>query len=307
MSPEALRPDGQAHGMPVELAAVDGTALGGTLFEPEAKPHTALVVGSATGVHQRFYARFARHAAGRGFVALTFDYRGIGKSAPHTLRGYAARYRDWGQRDIPGALDWLSDRYPGLPLTFVGHSTGGQQLGLAPNVQRLQAAVFVAVSTGYWAGMALRQKWLTLALWTVYVPITSRLWGYAPAKRLQMGEDLPAGVAREWGSWCLEPDYLAAYFDEDGRRASLDGAPFGPVHFDDVAFPIRAYCFTDDPIATRANVPPLLSLYTQADVDIRWVSPRSVNARTIGHLGFFRSRVGASLWDEALDWLGDPR
>ena len=292
-----------SHGEAVSFTAFDGTSLAGMLFRPDGGPHTALLINSGTGIPQRFYARFARHAAARGFVVLTFDYRGIGGSAPESLRGYEARYRDWGQRDVPGAIRWLDEHYPTLPLTVVGHSTGGQQLGLAQNVERVRAAVFIAVSTGYWRGMPARQKWLTLGLWKVYLPFVSRLYGYAPVRKLRLGENLPTGVAREWGAWCLEPDYFAAYFDDNGRYESFDGRPFGPIYFKEATFPIWAYYFTDDPIATQANVPPLLTLYERAEVQTHWVSPEALGVQGIGHLGFFHSGIGAGLWDDVLSWL----
>ena len=191
-----------------------------------------------------------------------------------------------------------------MPLVVVGHSTGGQQLGLAPNVGRVRAAVFVAVSTGYWRGMPAALKWLSLGIWKAYLPLASRLLGYAPARAIGWGEDLPAGVAREWGAWCLEPRYMAAFFDGAGRPTP-DGDPFGPVHFDEAAFPIRNYVPVDDPIATRANVPPMRALYDRADVETRWVEPADLGVGEVGHLGFFRSGVGAPLWDDALDFLLD--
>ena len=287
----------------VTFPARDGTPLAGTLHAPDGAPVAALVVNGGTGIPARFYGRFARRAAERGFATLTYDYRGVGGSAPDSLRGYDATYRDWGQLDVPGAIDWLTGRYPGLPLAAVGHSAGGQQLGLAPNVDRVRAAVFVTVSTGYWRGMPTRYRWLTLAIWKAYLPLASRLVGYAPARAIGWGENLPAGVAREWGAWCLEPDYMAATFDGTGRRPTPDGAPFGPTYFDRAAFPIRAYTFPDDPISTPANVPPMMALYDQATVEAVDTAPSELGVPEIGHLGFFRSDVGAPLWDGALDWL----
>ena len=287
----------------VTIGTADGVTLGGAVYEPDAPPRAALVVCGGTGIPARFYGRFAAHAAGRGLAAMTFDYRGVGASAPPSLRGSEIRYRDWGQRDIPAAIDWLGERYPDVPLVYVGHSAGGQQLGLAPNVDRVRAAVFVAVSTGYWRGMPAAYKWLTWAIWKAYLPLASRLVGYAPAKIIGWGENLPAGVAREWGAWCLEPDYMASTFDGTGHRPTPDGDPFGPVHFDRAAFPVRAYLPTDDPIATRANVPPMLALYSRAEIETRWVEPDDLGVGEIGHLGFFRSDVGAPLWDDALDFL----
>jgi predicted alpha/beta hydrolase len=287
----------------ISFCSLDGHPLTGTFFEPSTEPHTILLVNSGTGIPRQFYSRFARHASARGFAVLTYDYRGIGGSAPDSLRGYEARYRDWGQRDVPGAISWLCEKYPTIPLAVVGHSTGGQQLGLAKNVGRVRAAVFVTVSTGYWRGMPTYYKWLTFVLWKTYIPLTSKLYGYAPSSKIRWGENLPRGVAREWGSWCLEPDYMAAFFDEGGHREPLDGSPFGPLHFEDAVFPIRAYCFTDDPIATRLNVPPMLTLYERADVETEWIDPSDLGLEKIGHLGFFRSSIGTHLWDKTLDWL----
>lgn len=287
----------------VTLTARDGVALAGSFFAAEGAPRMALLVNSGTGIPRGFYARFAKHAAARGFAVLTYDYRGIGGSAPASLVGCPARYRDWGQQDVPGAIDWLEARCPELPLVVVCHSTGGQQLGLADNVGRVGAALFVGVSTGYWRGMSWRYRLLSLVLWKAYIPLSTRVLGYAPARKVGWGENLPAGVAREWGAWCLEHDYMAAYFDGTGSRSAPDGAPFGPIHFESARFPIRSLYFTDDPIATRANAGPLLRLFACADVETAWLDPRDVGVDELGHLGFFRARFGAPLWDDALDWL----
>ena len=298
-----MTPSKTATGKTIAFSALDGVALEGSLFAPDGAPRAALLVSSGTGIPRRFYARFAEAAARLGFATLTYDYRGVGGSAPDSLRGYNARYRDVGQQDIAGAIDWLGDRYPDLPLLYVGHSAGGQQFGLAPNLSRIAAAVFVAVSTGYWRGMPPTQRYLTLGLFRAYIPLTSRLYGYAPAKKIKWGENLPTGMAREWGAWCMEPEYMAAYFDEGGRLPTPDGAPFGPVHYDEAKCPVLAYAFTDDPIATRANVPPMLGMYPNAEVETRWVAPGDLGVSQVGHLGFFRSKVGGALWDGVFDWL----
>ena len=78
----------------VSFSALDGTPLEGSLFEPEGTPRAALLVSSGTGIPRRFYARFARAAADRGFAVFPYDYRGVGAGARDSLRGYRARYRD---------------------------------------------------------------------------------------------------------------------------------------------------------------------------------------------------------------------
>jgi predicted alpha/beta hydrolase len=287
----------------VGFAAKDGYGLQGRLYLPQADPHTVLLVNSGTAIPQGFYGRFALFAAEQGFAVLTYDYRGIGDSAPDSIAGFQADYRDWGQLDMTGAIAWLKSRFPGLPITALGHSTGGQQLGLTDHVADIKAAIFIAVSTGYWKGCAFKMKWLSIWLWKVLVPISTRLLGYAPTSKLGLGEDLPSGVIKEWGAWCLDPAYMAAYFDETGHRLSVNGKPFGQQRFQEIAFPIKAYYFTDDDIATAANVPAMLKLYETTDVTTEWIEPADINQRAIGHLGFFRKHIAESLWQEPLAWL----
>lgn len=286
----------------VTFTTQDRTVLEGIHYKVN-KPHTALLMNSGTGIQRRFYNRFATYATEKGFAVLTYDYRGIGGSAPKSLRSYKARYRDWGHQDIPAAISYLKEKHQNIPLVAVCHSAGGQQLGLAENVSQVQAALFVAVSTGYWRGMFNPFGWLSLFLWKLYLPISSKLFGYARFKLVGYGENLPSGVAKEWGTWCMEHDYVAAYFDNTGRHQSFDGLPFGPTYYKDVKFPIRAYCFTDDYIATKVNVPPTLSLFENSELETMWMEPEAIGASDIGHLGFFRKNIGSPLWDDALNWL----
>ena len=68
---------------PLKLTAADGYPLAATLY-PASKPVGQILVGSATGVPQGFYRRFAEYAASHGYTTLTLDYRGIGGSAQGT-------------------------------------------------------------------------------------------------------------------------------------------------------------------------------------------------------------------------------
>ncbi|WP_086932054.1 alpha/beta hydrolase family protein [Agarilytica rhodophyticola] len=288
---------------PITLYARDGVSLSATLFTPINEYHTALLINSGTGIPQGFYIKFAKYAASLGFVVLTFDYRGVGGSAPTKLKGFDARYRDWGQLDVWGAIEYISKRFLNLPLTVLGHSTGGQQLGLAQNHNKVCAATFVSVSTGYWGGLSVSQRLLSLFLWKLYIPITTKLVGYAPAKILGMGENLPIGVAKEWGSWCMEVEYLAAYFDQKGKKTSVDGKAFGNEYFSDITFPIRAYCFTDDHIATESNVENLQKLFVNNNISNIWIKPAQLDLEKIGHFGFFRSTFNKKVWYETLQWM----
>jgi len=275
------------------IPARDGYPLGAALLQPDDAPRAALVLNGGTGIPKEFYRRFAAYAAERGYAVLLYDYRGIGGSRPESLRGFAATMRGWGERDMPGALDWLHGRFGGLPLYALGHSVGGQLLGLMPNHHLLDGAALITVSTGYWGGMPRWYGAFTLGIWLLGVPALTGLLGYFPARRLRLGEDLPAGVAREWGAWCLRRRYLAAFIGRTIQR-----------HFyAEFRSPLFALSFSDDRIATARNEAALLGLYGAAPLERRRLRPAEVGLRSIGHLGFFRQQGRDRLWPLPLDWF----
>src|SRR5207244_2722634 len=138
--------------MEVTLHAEDGYPLGATLYGSGAR---AVLVMSATGVPQSYYAKFAGYLAERGFSALTFDYRGIGRSRNGDIRKLAARMRDWALLDAAAAFRFFSAK-----ILIVGHSFGGQALGLLPDPERIAGALVVGSQSGYWRNWsALGRAW----------------------------------------------------------------------------------------------------------------------------------------------------
>jgi predicted alpha/beta hydrolase len=272
----------------LRLQAQDGYELGATLFEPPAPARRAVLVMAATGVPQQYYRKFAAFLAERGSAVLTFDYRGIGRSRPPSLRSMNARMRDWALLDAAAAFSYLAKDYSKLLL--VGHSFGGQAIGLLPAPERIAAALAVGSQSGYW------KNWPPLArLWmwpTVHLmlPAVSHALGYFPSSRIGFGEDLPAGVAIEWASWCRQPRYILGALRVDAEYARFHA-------------PLRLYSISDDAIAPPSAVKALLEFYPSARSEVRAVAPRDVHAKRIGHFGFFREPFRDTLWREAAHWL----
>jgi predicted alpha/beta hydrolase len=271
--------------MEIRLKAADGYELGATVFGEHSK--RAVLVMAASGVPQAYYAKFAMHIAGRGFRVLTFDYRGIGRSLTTSVRKIDARMRDWAELDGAAALAALDDAEK---ILVVGHSFGGQSLGLLPGRERIAAALIVGSQSGYWRNWpALGRAWMWPAAY-VLLPGISRLFGYFPGSRLGFGEDLPPGVASEWASWCRNPTYLVGALGVEDAYARFSA-------------PIRAYAVSDDAFAPAGAVQALLRLYAASQSELRRVTPAELGVKRIGHFGFFRERFRDTLWREAGDWL----
>ncbi len=130
--------------------AADGYELAVTRFEARAPAFATLVLAGAMGVRQDFYAPLAQFLAENGVHVLTFDYRGMGWSRPATLRGFDADVSTWVERDLGAMLREAKGRAPDLPLCLLGHSLGGQILGVAPGNGDVRGAVTVTAGSGYY-------------------------------------------------------------------------------------------------------------------------------------------------------------
>jgi predicted alpha/beta hydrolase len=278
--------------LPVSFAARDGRTLAGLLVMADSA-RGALSINAATGFSREFYLKFAAYAAQRGYHALVYDYRGMGKSALGPLAAERACMSDWGRLDMPGALDFLMARFPALPAFTLGHSVGGQLLGCLDNANRARAHVMVAAATAYWGRQNRPFRYLALTLWNLYGPLMLQLKGFLPQGALWTGQSLPPEVFRQWRRWGLAGARFGPALDE-----RLAGSAFGEVHG-----PALALGFTDDPIATPAAVQALLSAYTQLRVEQRWTSPAQAGVTRIGHRGFFGQQHRDSLWRGTFDWL----
>ena len=154
-------------------------------------PHRGhLILAGATGVPQLFYKAFAEYAAGQGYTVLTLDYRGIGLSRPHTLRGFRMAYLDWAHQDLAAAVDAMTE--DGVPLFMVGHSFGGHAFGLLPNHERVARFYTFATGAG-WAGwMPPAERIKVTIMWRL---LKSR--GADPADIAVLTDHLPA-QPRTW-------------------------------------------------------------------------------------------------------------
>ncbi len=172
--------EGSRRSTTMTIHALDGYELSAQHFPSMNDPRGIVIINSATGTPRRYYRRFAEFLCDDGFDVVTYDYRGIGESAPADLRGFSAQMRDWGQKDFPAVIDWCRQHRPAMPILGVGHSVGGQILGLAPNNASVDAMLFVCCQHTWW-GHWPRSHWPRLHLmWSVLLPSLSHAMGYFP-------------------------------------------------------------------------------------------------------------------------------
>jgi predicted alpha/beta hydrolase len=284
----------------ITFPAADGYLLGATLYLPRGAKRHAVLINSAAAVPRKFYRGFASYLARRGCAVLTYDYRGTGDSRlksltaydqPRSLVGFKASMSDWAALDVTAAVAWMRERYKNLPLNYVGHSFGGQALGLLANNTEVSRALFIAAQAGYWKLMAAPERYRVYAMLNfVGVPLT-RLMGYTPGWT-GLGLDLPKGVFLQWVGWVTSERYM---FDDPNLKA-LENFP----HYRGA---LRALCISDDPWATRPAVELLCSGFTSIQPDIQTITPADAGAVRIGHFGFFKPEHRDTLWRGAAEWI----
>jgi predicted alpha/beta hydrolase len=265
------------------ITADDGRELAATRFEPVVEARGAVVMVPAMATPARFYAPFATWLAESGFHVLTFDYRGTGSVAE--MKEETGDLLTWAG-DAASALESLLDEDLGVPVTWVGHSLGGQLLPFARH-DLLDRALLIAAGSGYWRYNHASLRWRTPFFARVLAPLAMRATGYYPGRRLGLLGDAPSAAMRQWLRWCLSPDYYGVDVPDLALRVG------------ELDLPIAAVSFTDDELLSARSHRALEELYAAAPVEPHRLSPRDLGVERVGHHGFFRPAMRPA-WEAAV-------
>ncbi len=278
----------------LRVTASDGYSLAARVYFPyEADQCKAgLLISSGTGYPKEFYARFAQYGVTRGFACMIYDYRGIGASAPEDMRDCDADLLDWGTLDAPAALNALVEGLEGQPVFTLGHSFGGQLVGLMDNHTLAKGHAFVAVGNGYWAHHHPRDWWKEFLFFAVLGPTSIKQHGYLKGIEYWPGSSMPAGVFKQWRRWCLSPHYYC----KDIQKK------LGEAYFEMNNAPMRQFAFTDDPVVNAKSEAFIRQCYNDAAYETNWIDPTELGISSIGHSGAF-SRRSKAFWPIPFDWF----
>jgi predicted alpha/beta hydrolase len=275
----------------LRLQTQDGFTLVARAYQPAGPVRRAVLLSPAMGVPQAFYRPFATWLAEQGVAVLTFDYRGMGESAPKSLRHYAASVTDWARQDQPAALAELLRRWPGVPLTYLGHSLGGQIFGWLDGHERFERMVTVASGNGYWRHNAPQLRFSVHVLWWVIAPVALTLFGHFPGERLGILGNLPRDAMWQWRRWCLHPDYIGS------ESADLR------ARYAQVRTPITAVVVEDDELISPEGIRRLYRLYPNAATRFESLQAQAHGLKRLGHFGLFKPQAASALWPMALQWI----
>lgn len=285
---------------PVKFLARDGFELHGVIHAPEQidSPGVAVVLNCGGGIPSVRYANFARYLAKEGIAVLTYDYRGIGKSRPSSLRGFRATVEDWSEHDCGGAIAFLKTRFRTSALVGVAHSIGAFLMGGAPNVDVLSRLVFVGAHTGYFGDYRPLYRWPMAILWHGIMPVVTHAMGYFPGRRLRLGDDIPRDIALQWSRRRSANPRVERNTRADSARSE---AFFRRCAL--AAGSALVLGFTDDAFATAAGTSRFLAQFPAIEPLRLELAPKDVGLERIGHFGFFRRASESTIWPLALEYI----
>jgi len=250
------------------------------------------MIAPATGIKRGFYNSFASYLAEQGYGVICFDNRGIGDSKNGNIKYLDASLIDWGKLDMPAVLNQLQSDFPNQKYHLIGHSAGGQLVGLMENAFELTSMFNFACSSGSLQNMNYPFKLQAHFFMNMFIPLSNFLFGKANVQWMGIGEPLPKQVANQWRKWCNGRGYAETDF----------GKSIKDHNYNDLEVPSLWLHATDDKIANYENVKDMIRVYTKSAGKLLTLNPNEQGHNGIGHMKFFSSK-NKVLWKYTLNWL----
>lgn len=276
----------------IKIKCADDFELAATIYKPDSSIKAAIMIAPATGIKRGFYNSFATYLAENAYGVICFDNRGIGDSKSGNINSVDASLINWGKLDMTSVLQALEANFPQQNYHLIGHSAGGQLVGLMENATKIKSMFNFASSSGSLKNMQYPFKFSAWFFLNLYIPFNNLLFGKTNSQWIGMGEPLPKKVARQWQKWCNSKGYVEADFGKEIKKHN----------FYDLYFPSMWLYATDDGIANYKNVKDMTRIYSNSKVSITEIDPKKLGKKSLDHMGFFSSK-NKDLWQQAINWF----
>ncbi len=262
-------------------------SLEATVFESD-QENTVVIISSATGVKQEYYQKIAQFLSKEGITVITFDYQGIGRSLKKPIKSLQHNASDWARVDLESVIQYVQATYPNSKKVILGHSIGGQLVGMAKSSKQMDKLILVAAQSGYWkywSGTGRAKMWFN---WHILFPSLLRVFGYLPAKKVSSMEDLPKNVANQWRTWGKHKDYI------------FSDKTLQDTYYHELTMPLTAFSIDDDEYAPKAAVEWMIAQYGNAKKKSIHLVPSELAVKKIGHFGVFKEKFAPTIWQQIL-------
>jgi predicted alpha/beta hydrolase len=268
-----------------QVRTKDGKMIWVTCFIPQQSNRKLMVIAPTACMAQDHYAFFASFLQEQGYTVITFDYRGMGRSAPVDLKGYRASMHQWAVQDIDAVILFAKKDFPNQEIIFTGHGIGGEIIGLTQASQYLSRLILVN------SALSCKKLWplkyrIRASVMNMVIRSLNKGFGYFPGKRVGYQENIPGGVIHEWINWCSNRNGLFDTFPDNNYRK--------------FQVPLLVYSFSDDWHCPPKAVQELLNHFDNTVTTWEHLHPRDAGLKKIGHGGFFSAQAKEVLWRKFL-------
>lgn len=282
----------------VEFKAADGFEIKGAFYQALEQVNPTkriLIIGSAFGVPFQYYKHIAGFLAENGISVLVFDYRGISHSNEGNMPTENILMQHWGQLDLEAAIQCVEKDYQPEHLYYMGHSAGGQIIGLAPSSVKFEKIVIAASGVGTWRLWPGWQKYGLAFIWYLVFPAVlffqfgkffhSKMLGPIP---------VPKNAVKQWLSWARSKEYLFT------PKHALDIS-----HYSKIKAELLGVTISDDWYAPQTARDGLLKYYSNCQTTIMNITPNSLGLKQVGHFGLFKKKqeIKQGIWQPILNFI----
>lgn len=256
-----------------------------SISDYELNGNIIVVVIPAMGIKQKIYFDFVKFLSNKSIHTITFDYSGIGESLNGNIKDYKNNLHDWAKYDLEAVINYVTTQYSSKKIILIGHSVGGQLIGLNSNSRKASKIILIASQSGYWGFWRGLDKIKMFLNWNLLFPILTRIYGYMPSIKFSRMENLPRNVALEWAKWCSNSNYLFQYISEKDW------------FFSQINCKITSISIDDDFYAPQKAVNWLTDKYSNAKITKKHLKPNDFGLKNIGHFSIFHKKNEPFLWN----------
>jgi predicted alpha/beta hydrolase len=266
----------------------DDRSIAFMLFSPDQPNGKVVILAPSIGSVQLHYVPFANYLQEQGFTVVSFDYRGIGRSAPDRLRGYTANLHLWASQDADAVIRYVRETFCGQEIIYLGHELSGELFGLIPASQYVSQLVMVgsALTCQRLYPATSRLKIFTFKM---IARTLTRGLGYFPGRLIGLLQNLPAGVLLQWTEWC---NYSNGLFE-----------PFPESRYSKLRLPILCLSYPNDWHCPDKAVFSLLRYFSGAGWKWYHVAAKKAGLDPSNHATFFESSAKERLWPWLVNWI----
>ena len=240
----------------LQIVSIDGFRNFINIYQPfYIRNAPVIIIMPALGVEAKYYKPLALALKNSGYIVVTTDLRGTGKSSINPKKKNFG-YHEMLNFDWPVILDKVNKHFPNNKIYLLGHSLGGQLACLytSQHQQLISGLILAASCTVYYKAWKFPLNFGVL-IGTQTARFLVKTLGYFPGKKIGFAGTEAKNVILDW-----------AFNARTGKYKPLNSSANFEDDFKNIKLPVLAISFEADKLAPLNAVKRLTSKIKNATV-----------------------------------------